>query len=144
MTKDNDANQVLITAASERAHTYEMAFAKAAVAEPILADRGAPQADLLRAAALRSLVATGRRWRRRGRPRPPRMPKLKLAYQIAVPTALPDDPHFNGAFFSGGRLLSPNEIAESDWSIYDTQLTVYLTPCRASTTRSVSSAMRTT
>ncbi|UBV14561.1 hypothetical protein [Mycolicibacterium fortuitum] len=56
------------------------------------------------------------------------MPKLKLAYQIAVATALPDDPHFNGAFFSGGRLLSPNEIAESDWSIYDTQLTGYLTP----------------
>nr|MDT0525028.1 hypothetical protein [Streptomyces sp. DSM 41633] len=66
MTNDNDANQVLINAASERAHTYEMAFAKAAVAEPILADRGTPHTDLLRAAALRSLVATGAQMAKKG------------------------------------------------------------------------------
>ena len=128
MTKDNDANQVLINAASERAHTYEMAFAKAAVAEPILADRGAPQADLLRAAALRSLVATGAQLAEKGPTATPAHAQTELAYQVAVLTARPDDPHINDGFFSGGRLLPPNEIAESDWTIYDTQLTVYLTP----------------
>lgn len=128
MTKDNDANQVLIDAASERAHTYEMAFAKAAVAEPILADRGAPQADLLRAAALRSLVATGAQLAEKGPTATPAHAQTELAYQVAVLTARPDDPHINDEFFSGGRLLPPSDIAESDWSIYDTQLTVYLTP----------------
>jgi hypothetical protein len=29
-------------------------------------------------------------------------------------------------FFGGGRLLPPSEIADDDWSIYGSQLTVYL------------------
>ncbi|MEW2477974.1 hypothetical protein AB0876_00115 [Mycobacterium sp. NPDC049093] len=129
MTKDNDANQVLIDAVSERAHGYEVAFAKAAVAEPLLADRGAAQqADLLRAATLRSLVATGAHLAGKRPPPTPAHAQTELAYQVAVLTARPDDPHINDGFFSGGRLLPPSDIAEADWSIYDTQLTVYLTP----------------
>ena len=128
MTNDNDANQVLINAASERAHAYEVAFAKAAVAEPMLADRGASQTDLLRAAALRSLVATGAQLAKTGPTATPAHAQTELMYQVAVLTARPDDPHINDEFFSGGRLLPPNRITEADWSIYDTQLTVYLTP----------------
>ena len=58
MAKNADANRILTEAASARAHTYEAAWAKAALAEPLLADRGAAQRDLLLAARLRSIVAT--------------------------------------------------------------------------------------
>lgn len=128
MTKDDDANQVFTGAAAERAHAYEAAFAKAAVAEPMLADRGPAQTDLLRAAALRSLVDTGAQLTKKGPTATPAHAQTELAYQVAALTARPDDPHISEKFFRDGRLLPPSEIAAEDWSIYDAQLTVYLTP----------------
>ncbi|RAV15076.1 hypothetical protein DQP55_06820 [Mycolicibacterium sp. GF69] len=49
-------------------------------------------------------------------------------YQVAALSARPDDSHIDPEFFRDGRLLSPAEIPENDWSIYDSQLTVYLAP----------------
>jgi hypothetical protein len=99
------------------------------VAEPLLADRGAAQRDLLLAARLRSIVATATNLADPESERfTPARAQTELAYQVASLTARPDDPHIDEKFFSGGRLLPPNEIADDDWSIYDIQLTVYLSP----------------
>lgn len=127
ITHKADANRILTEAASGRAHTYEAAFAKAAVADPMSADRGTAQRDLLQAARLRSVVATGAHLADpKSEEFTPAHAQTELAYQVASLTARPDDPHIDGKFFSGGRLKSPSEIAAGDWSIYDTQLSVYL------------------
>lgn len=127
MTKNADANRTLTEAASARAHTYEAAWAKAALAEPLLADRGAAQRDLLLAARLRSIVATAINLADPQSTRfTPAHAQTEVAFQVVSLTARPDDPHIDEKFFSGGRLLSPSEIADGDWSLYDSQLTVYL------------------
>jgi hypothetical protein len=127
MAKHTEADRILTEAASARAHTYEAAWAKAALAEPFLADRGAAQRDLLLAARLRSVVATAINLADPQSTRfTPARAQTEVAYQVVSLTAHPDDPHIDEKFFRGGRLLSPSEIEEEDWSIYDTQLTVYL------------------
>lgn len=127
MTKNSESDRIFTDSASARAQTYEAAFAKAAVAQPPSADRGDAQRELLQAARLRSLIATGAHLAH------PEIEQLtsahaqtEVAYQVVSLTARPDDPHIDEKFFSGGRLLSPSEIADADWSIYDSQLTVYL------------------
>jgi hypothetical protein len=127
MAKNAEANRIFAEAASARAHTYEAAFAKAAVADPLLADRGAAQHDLLLAARLRSLVATGAHLADPASEEfTPAHAQTELAYQVASLTARQDNRHIEEKFFSGGRLKPPNEIADGDWSIYDIQLTTYL------------------
>jgi hypothetical protein len=129
MTKNADANRTLTDAASARAHTYEAAWAKAALAEPLLADRGAAQRDLLLAARLRGIAATAINVADPQATRfTPAHAQTEVAYQVVSLTARPDDPHIDKKFFSGGRLLPPSEIPDADWSIYDIQLTVYLAP----------------
>jgi hypothetical protein len=129
MTKNADANKTFTEAASARAQSYEEAFAKAAVAEPLLADRGAAQRPLLQAARLRSLVATGAYVADSASKKPAvAYAQTELAYQVASLTARPGDHHINPEYFKEGRLLSPSEISEADWSIYDSQLAVYLAP----------------
>lgn len=130
MTKNADANRIFTDATSARVQKYEAAFAKAAVAEPMLADRGAAaQNELQYAARLRGLVAAGTYL---AKPESvhftPAHAQTELSYQIASLTARPGDPHIGERFFKDGQLLSPSEIAEADWSIYDAQLTVYLSP----------------
>jgi hypothetical protein len=127
MAKHTEANRTLTEAAAARAHTYEAAFAKAAVADPMSADRGAAQRDLLQAARLRSVVATAAHLADPKAVRfTPERAQTEVAYQVVSLTARPGDRHIDDKFFSGGRLLSPGEIADEDWSIYDSQLTVYL------------------
>ncbi|MDF3340199.1 hypothetical protein P3H80_22390 [Mycolicibacterium septicum] len=129
MTKEADADRTLSTAVSQRADTYEAAFARAAVAEPLLADRGPIQEEHLQAARLRSLLATGDHLAHPTSNKPTSTrAQTQLAYQVVSLTACPDDPHINEEFFTDGRLLPPSEIAAEDWSIYDSQLTVYLAP----------------
>lgn len=127
MAKNADANRILTEATSTRAHAYEAAFAKAALAEPFLADRDAARTNFLLAARLRGLVATASKL---VDPQSERFTvgraQTELAYQVVSLTARPDTPYIGKRFFSGGRLLSPTEIADEDWSLYDTQLTVYL------------------
>ena len=127
MVKHTEADRILTEAAAARAHTYEAAFAKAAVADPMSADRGAAQRDLLQAARLRGVVATAINLVDPKSVRfTPEHAQTEVAYQVVSLTARPDDPHIEERFFKEGRLLSPSEIAEEDWSIYDSQLTVYL------------------
>lgn len=127
MTKDADANRIITEAAAARAHSYEVAFAVAAVAEPLMAHRGDAQQNLLRAARLRSLIKTGAYIADPGSEKPaPALAQTEVAYQVASLTARPDDPHIDPKFFRDGRLLSPTEIPDDSWSIYDSQLTVYL------------------
>lgn len=87
-----------------------------------------PQADLLRAAALRSLLATGAHLAKEGPSGTPAHAQTELAYVGTAQTERPDDPHINDQLFSGGRLLPPS----GSWTVTgvpcDTQLTVYLTP----------------
>jgi hypothetical protein len=129
MAKHIDADKTFTEAASARAQSYEEAFAKAAVAEPLLADRGAAQRTLLQAARLRSLVATGAYMADPASGKPAvAYAQTELAYQVASLTVRPGDPHINPEYFKEGRLLSPSEISEADWSIYDSQLAVYLAP----------------
>lgn len=130
MMKNADANRIFTDATSARVQKYEAAFAKAAVAEPMLADRGAAaQNELQYAARLRGLVAAGTYL---AKPESvhftPAHAQTELSYQIASLTARPGDPHIGERFFKDGQLFSPSEIAEADWSIYDAQLTVYLSP----------------
>jgi hypothetical protein len=127
MTKNADADRTLTQAASARAHAYEVAFAKAALADPLLADRDAARADFLRAARLRGIMAAASKL---VDPQSERFTvgqaQTELAYQVVSLTAHPDDPHIDPQYFKNGRLLSPSEISEEDWSTYDSQLTVYL------------------
>lgn len=127
MTKNSESDRILTDAASARAQTYEAAFAKAAVAQPSSADRGDAQRELLQAARLRSLIDTGAHL---AHPETEQLTsahaQTEVAYQVVSLTARADDPHIDGKFFRDGRLLSPSDIAEEDWSIYDSQLTVYL------------------
>jgi hypothetical protein len=127
LTKDTEANQIFTEAASDVAHAYEVAFAKAAVAQPMKADRGDAQRELLRAARLRGLVAAGAYIAdpQGGKPIALRA-MTEVAYQVASLTVRPGDPHISPEFFDGERLLPPGEISNSDWSIYDAQLSVYL------------------
>lgn len=126
-TRGGDAGSAFIEAASTRAESYEQSFAKAALAEPLLADRGDAQKPLLAAARLRSLVATGAYIADPNSEKPAvARAQTELAYQVVSMTVRPGDPHINPEYFEGGRLLSPSQIADADWSIYDTQLTVYL------------------
>jgi hypothetical protein len=127
MAKHTEANGILTKAAAARAHTYEVEFAKAAVADPMSADTGASQRDLLQAARLRSVVATAAHLADPNAVRfTPERAQTEVAYQVVSLTARAGDRHIDDKFFSGGRLLSPSEIADQDWSLYDSQLTVYL------------------
>ncbi|MGX9788465.1 hypothetical protein [Mycobacterium sp. MMS18-G62] len=127
VAKDPPASQEFIAAAAARAHTYEGEFAKTALAQPFAADVGEAQQELQRAARLRAVVDASTRvinpkadipWARR---------MTEVAYRVASLTARPGDPHINGEFFMDGRLMPPNQIAPADWSIYDVQLSAYLT-----------------
>jgi hypothetical protein len=122
-----EVNTIFAAAASERAKAYETTFARIAIAEPQTADRGNAQQDLMRAARLRGVMAAGNYLANPGSDRPtPSRAQTQLAYQVAALTARAGDPHLNAEFFINGRLRSPNEITDTDWSIYDSQLTVYL------------------
>jgi hypothetical protein len=128
MTKNADADRIVTDGATARVHTYETAFAKAALAEPLSADRDAAQRALLLAARLRSLIDAGAYLANPDSPRPsPRHAQTEVAYQVVSLTARPDDPYIDERFFRDGRLLSPSEIPEEDWSIYDAQLSAFLT-----------------
>lgn len=129
MHKDAEGNRIFTDAASQRAHTFEVAFAQAAAADPRLIHSNDALEDLARAARLRSLVAAGAHLADPESPRPtPARAQTEVMYQVVALSARPDDPHINPEFFRDGRLLSPAEIPENDWSIYDSQLTVYLAP----------------
>jgi hypothetical protein len=127
LTKNADAERIVTEGAAARARGYEAAFAKAAVAEPYLADRDAARTDFLLAARLRGLVAAASEL---VDPQSERYTvghaQTELAYQVVSLTARPGDRRIEDKFFRDGRLLSPSEIEDADWSIYDTQLTVYL------------------
>lgn len=123
----SEGEPIFTDAASERAHGYEAAFAKAAMADPLLADRGEALEILLRAARLRALVAAGAHLADPESPKPaPFHAQTEVMYQVAALTVRPGDPHIDPKFFRDGRLLPPNEIPANTWSSYDAQLTVYL------------------
>ncbi|MGV0715116.1 EspA/EspE family type VII secretion system effector [Mycolicibacterium sp. XJ662] len=126
----SDHDPTFTDAASKRAHGYDTSFAKAAMANPLLADRGEALETLLRAARLRARVAAGAHLADPESPRRnlPFSAQTDVMYQVASLTAQPDDPHIEPKFFRDGRLLSPSEFDDDNWSIYDAQLTVYLTP----------------
>lgn len=127
MTRDAAANRSFTDGAAALAHEYEVAFAKAAVADPVKPANEDALQGLFRAANLRALVDGGKYLADPDSPRPsPRHAQTELMFQIVSLTARPDNPHINLEFFKDGRLLSPNEIARSDWSIYDAQLSTYL------------------
>jgi hypothetical protein len=127
MTKDAQANHAFTDAAAALAHTLESAFAKSAVADPVRPATDDAVDGLMRAAYLRALVDAGRYLADPKSPRPtPRLAQTELMYQIVSLTARPTDPHINSEFFKDGRLMSPTEIAKTDWSIYDNQLATYL------------------
>ncbi len=127
MTKNADANKTFIEAASARAQSYEEAFAKAAVAEPLLADRGAAQDLFSRRRGCAASSLPGHMWPIPHRKSPPSHPnRTRVPGRLA--DCSPGGSHIEERFFRDGRLLSPSEIAEEDWSIYDTQLAVYLAP----------------
>ena len=99
------------------------------MAEQLSTNRDEAHRNLLRSAGLRALVAKGAYIADPKSAKPtPTLAQTELAYQVASLTAPPDDPHIGERFFKGERLLSPSQIDEADWSIYDAQLTVYLTP----------------
>ena len=127
LTKDTDAGRILTDATVARAHGYEAAFAKTAVANPLLADRAAAQKDMLCAARLRGLAAINTHLSNPGsHDFTLARAQTELGYQVATLTARPGDPHIDDRFFQAGRLLPPNRVSAADWSIYDAQLTVYL------------------
>lgn len=129
MTKDAEANRAYTDAASKMAQVYEDAFAETAVSDPMQADQGNAQRDLLRAARLRGLIAVGAfvAEPQVGRPTAAKA-QTEVAYRVASLIARPGDPHINPEFFVADRLKSPAEISDAEWSLYDTQLTVFLAP----------------
>jgi hypothetical protein len=144
MSKDADVSKHFTDAAAARAHTYEAEFAKLALALPFSADMGEAQKVLLQAARLRAIVDASVRVINPQADIPWALRMTEVSYQVASLTVRPDDPHINTEFFRDGRLLPPDEIAKTDWSIYDTQLGVFSSTLEMSTRQSDSSAARTT
>ncbi|MCV7280833.1 hypothetical protein H7J88_14380 [Mycolicibacterium flavescens] len=131
MHRDPEAIRLFTEAATERAHTFETGFAETAAAEPTLTRSGDALEDLMRAARLRGLLAAGAHIADPESPvATPMHAQTEVMYQVASRSARPGNPHISPEFFRDGRLLSPEEIPESNWSIYDSQLTVYLAPFR--------------
>lgn len=90
---------------------------------------GNAQRPLLQAARLRGILAASGYLANPDSERPtPTLAQTELAYQVASLTARPGDRHINREFVADGRLMSPSEIPDDMWSIYDSQLTVYLAP----------------
>jgi hypothetical protein len=128
MTHSVDADREFTGAAGDRAAAYERAFAKAAAAEPVSADAPDPKRNLLQAARLRSLVATGAYVADPKAAKPSAShAQTQVAYEVASLTIRVGDPTVDPRYFdAGGRLLSPDAIPDQDWSLYDSQLTAYL------------------
>jgi hypothetical protein len=128
MTHSLDADREFTGAAGDRAATYERSFAKAAAAEPVSADAPEPHRNLLQAARLRSLVATGAYVADPKTAKPTAShAQTQVAYEVASLTILVGDPTVDPRYFdAGGRLLPPDAIPDQDWSLYDSQLTAYL------------------
>jgi hypothetical protein len=128
MAHSLDADREFTGAAGERAATYERAFAKAAAAEPVSVDAPEPKRNLLQAARLRSLVATGAYVADPKAAIPSAShAQTQVAFEVASLTIRVGDPTVDPRYFdAGGRLLSPDAIPDQDWSLYDSQLTAYL------------------
>jgi hypothetical protein len=127
VAKNADAQEVLNDTAAALAHTHEVAFAKAVVPDALASKDPAGQRDLLLAARLRAIVATGIHLADpKSESFTPAHAQTELAFQIASLTARPNASSIANRFFKDGKLLPPNEVPDTDWSIYDTQLTIYL------------------
>lgn len=115
--------------ASQRASAYERRFAAEAVDDPSGAlVNGIPSNALLQAARLRGLIARATHAADSSSPEPSSArAQTQVSYDVATLTARPGDQTIDPAFFGpDGRLLSPDRISNADWSVYDTQLSVYL------------------
>ncbi len=123
-----DADREFTGTAGDRAATYERSFAKAAAADPVSVDAPEPNRNLLQAARLRSLVATGAYVADpKAADRPLRTPRPRWHTRSPLLTIRVGDPTVDPRYFdAGGRLLSPDAIPDQDWSLYDSQLTAYL------------------
>jgi hypothetical protein len=128
MMKNSEANETFIDAATKRANAYEEAFANAVSKDPRLAGTNDTRQWLIQAARLRGVVAKAESANTpdSGRPTPAHA-QTQVAFDVAVLTARPGDPTIDPKFFGpDGWLIAPDELEELDWSIYDAQLTVYL------------------
>jgi hypothetical protein len=130
MTKDDDANRRFAGSATTRADGYEEAFATEVVADPPTARSPRPQSNLSAAARLHALVASGAHQAHPETSRPTALrAQTRLAYTVARLKARAGDPTIDPKFFDdSGRLIPPDHIDDSDWSIYDSQLSVFLAP----------------
>jgi hypothetical protein len=127
ITKDADANRIFSEAAAARAQMYATAFANAAVAQPLMADKGVAQEAVLRTARLRAVAAAANHLADPQTETPiSARPMTDLAYEVASQTVHPGNPHVNPEFFRDGHLLPPEEISGNDLSVYDSQLAVAL------------------
>lgn len=128
VAKDSEANKTLIDAAAKRASAYEEAFANAVAEDSRLAGANDPQEWLTWAARLRGVVAKSQSADTPDSERPTSAhAQTQVAFEVAVLTARSGDPAIDPKFFGpDGRLIAPDELEENTWSVYDSQLTVYL------------------
>ena len=129
MTKDTQASRALVNDATSRAASDEEAFADAVTTDPTPATIAAEaERTLLPAARLRSVIATSAHVADPDSEQPSSAPaQTRVAFEVASRTARVGDPTIDPKFFgSNGRLLPPDQIPSKDWSVYDSQLSVYL------------------
>lgn len=128
MSRTGDPGAQFSKAAAERAGEYEKAFATTAAANSVSAGAGEPERNLLQAARLRALIAAGE-YLADPQPSEPTAAhaQTQVTYEVASVTARAGNPTIDPKFFDGkGRLLPPDQISCKDWSVYDSQLSVYL------------------
>ncbi len=112
MTHSLDADREFTGAAGDRAATYERAFAKAAAAEPVSADAPEPKRNLLQAARLRSLVATGAYVADPKAAKPSAShAQTQVAYEVASLTIRVGDPTVDPRYFDAAR---PTPVSRRD------------------------------
>lgn len=114
--------------AADRARNYERAFAAAVGADPLAAATNEYERVLSQAARLRSLIDTGQHVAEPESSSPTAShAQTQLTYEIASLSAKPGNRTIDSKFFGpSGQLLSPEEIPDGAWSVYDAQLRVYL------------------
>jgi hypothetical protein len=129
MTKDAQASRQLVDDATSRAAAYEQAFADVVVKDPAPGTiTTEARRTLLPAARLRSIIATSDHVADPDSDQPTSArAQTQVAFEVASRTARVGDPTIDPKFFeSDGRLVPPDHVPDKDWSVYDSQLSVYL------------------
>lgn len=125
---DGAANREFTDAAKNRAAEYEQQFASYAAADPSLSKPDPRRESLAWAARLLGLVAAGDQLSNPDSAVPLSFrPATDVQYEIVSRMVRRSDPRISPEYFNpDGILMSPDQVGNDAWSLYDSQLANYL------------------